>query len=391
MAIIGIDATALSTSASGGIGNSQYQTMRALAELDVPHRFLLYSARPCVVPFSDRPLDLPWSVRLGSGHLASSNIVWMQTGVNRLLADDRVEVFWGPRHLLPFRASGVATVATVHDFWDRYYPGQQPWLNRRVNRLLIAKVIARADVVVVPSDATARDATRFFGPVAGGVRVVPWGVDTSVFRPLPAEKTAAAVARLGIKGPYLLSLDVFNPRKNFLAVLEGVARLPENMRKTLTVVGVGGARGTASVADLEARGVALGLSESMRFLSDVSLEDLVALYSGALAFVYPSIYEGFGMPVLEAMACGCPVVTADRSSLPEVTGNAAILVDPTNVERLSGAIALVATDAGERARLAIAGSARVAGFTWRRTAEDMVAAFEQALALRAGSAVRSAR
>jgi glycosyltransferase involved in cell wall biosynthesis len=227
MATIGIDATALSTSASGGIGTSQYQTMQALAELDAPHRFVLYAGSPPVVPFSRRPLDLPWPVRLGSGPLARSNIVWMQTGVNRLLAEDGVDVFWGPRHLLPFRARSIGTVATVHDFWNRYCPDQQPLLNRTANRLLIAKVIAHADVIVAPSAATARDVARFSRVAPGSVRVVPWGVDPAVFRSLPAEQIAAVLVRLGIQSPYLLSLDVFNPRKNFSDVLDAVSRLPE--------------------------------------------------------------------------------------------------------------------------------------------------------------------
>lgn len=384
MAIIGIDATALSTSACGGIGTSQYQTMRALAEIDTPHRFVLYAASPLVIPFSRRPLDLPWPVRLGSGPLARSNIVWMQTGVNRLLAEDRVDVFWGPRHLLPFRARGIGKVATVHDFWDRYYPDQQPWLNRTANHLLIAKVIAHADVLVTPSVATARDAARFSRVAPGSLRVVPWGVDPAVFRPLPTEQITPVLARLGVQSPYLLSLDVFNPRKNFSAVLEAVSGLPEDVRGLLTVVGIGQPRKTASAADFQTRAVALGLHECLRVLDDVSPEDLVALYSGALAFVYPSIYEGFGMPVLEAMACGCPVITADRSSLPEVAGGAAMLVDPTSVEQLAQTIAVLATDDKERARLVAAGSVRAAEYTWHKTATAMLAAFDDALSLSTG-------
>jgi glycosyltransferase involved in cell wall biosynthesis len=384
MATIGIDATALSTSACGGIGTSQYHTMRALAELDTPHRFVLYAASPPLIPFSQRPLDLGWPLRLGTGLAARSNIVWMQTGVNRLLAEDRVDVFWAPRHLLPFRARGIAKVATVHDFWDRHYPDQQPWLNRTVNRLLIAKVIAHADVVVTPSVATARDVARFCGLASGSAHVVPWGVDTAVFRPLPAARIAAVLARLRVKSPYLLSFDVFNPRKNFSVVLEAVSRLPESTGGLLNLVGIGRPRKTASAADFQARAVALGLRERLRVLDDLSTEDLVALCCGALAFIYPSVYEGFGMPVLEAMACGCPVITADSSSLPEVAGDAALLVDPSRPGQLAEAIARVATEPGERARLAAAGSTRVLKFTWRRTAEGMVAAFEQALAARAG-------
>jgi glycosyltransferase involved in cell wall biosynthesis len=386
MATIGIDASALSVSACGGIGISQYQTMRALAELETPHRFVLYAASPLVVPFSRQSFDLPWQVRVGSGPLALSNIVWMQTGVNRLLAEDHVDVFWGPRHLLPFRVRSVSRVATVHDFWGWYYPRQQPWPNRIVNHLMIARVLAHADVVVSPSVATARDAERFGSVVPGSVRVVPWGVDPAVFRPLPAERIAAVLARVGIKSPYLLSLDVFNPRKNFSAVIEGVSRLPEETRRALTVVGIGRPRRTAARVDPAKKAEALGQRGRVCLLGDVGPEDLVALYSGALALVYPSLFEGFGMPVLEAMACGCPVITGDRSSLPEVAGDAALLVDPASTEQLAQAIALVATDTGERVRLVGAGRARAEGFTWRRTAQGMMEAFESALAAHARSA-----
>ena len=239
MAIIGIDATALSTPACGGIGTSQYQTMRALAEFDTPHRFVLYAARPPLVPFSGRPLDLPWPVRLGSGPAARSNILWMQTGVNRLLAADHVDVFWGPRHLLPLRARGVKRVATVNDFWERIHPEQQAWPNRTVNRWLIPRVMAAADLVVVPSAATARDAQALYALPRGRLLVVPLGVDATVFRPTAQERAAADLARLGVEPPYVLSLDVFNPRKNFAAVLEAVARLSQGTRRPLTVVGVG--------------------------------------------------------------------------------------------------------------------------------------------------------
>jgi len=386
MATIGIDATALAIPACGGIGASQYHAMRALAELDTPHRFVLYAAGPPLVPFSGRPLDLGWPLRLGTGLAVRSNILWMQTGVNSLLAADRVDVFWGPRHLLPFRARGIAKVATVHDFWERYYPGQQPWPNRTANRVLMSGVMAHADIVITPSAATARDAARFGGVAPGRLRVVPWGVDPSVFRPLHAAQIAAVLARLGVESPYLLSLDVFNPRKNFGAVLEAVSRLPQGSGRPLTVVGIGRPRKTASSATFRAQAVSLGLRARLRVLDDVGSEDLVALYCGALAFVYPSVYEGFGLPLLEAMACGCPVITSDCSSLPEVAGDAALLVDPLRPGRLAEAIARVATDPGEHARLAAAGSARVFKFTWRRTAEGMLAAFELALAARAGCA-----
>lgn len=380
MAIIGIDVTALSTPASGGIGTSQYQTMRALAELPQEHHYLLYAAAPPLIPFTREPLDLQWKLRLGSGQTTRSNVIWMQTGINDLLARDGVDLFWSPRHLLPLRAHGFAKVATIQDFWHRYFPDQQPWLNRTMNRELIARVIAQSDRVVTASQATADDVMRFHSVAASRIDVVALGVDTTQFAPSTHAESEAVLTRLGITEPYVLSLDVFNPRKNFSAVLEAVSRLPEKTRSGIAVVGVGRPRKTASEVDPYARSVALGLSEHVRILDDVDAGDLQALYSGALAFVYPSVYEGFGMPVLEAMACGCPVITSNRSSLPEVAGDAALLVDPTSADEIAAAITLLLEDGDKRRHLRAAGLARAAHFTWRRTAEGMLASFDRALA-----------
>ena len=191
MATIGIDVTALSTPASGGIGTSQYRTMRALAEIESAHRFVMYAAKPPVIPFSDTPLDLPWELRLGEGPMTRSNILWMQTGINRLLVADSVEAFWSPRHLLPFRARGVATIATVQDLWHRHFPEQQPLLNRTFNSMLIERIIKTADRIVTTSQATADDVVKFSHADVGHIDVVPLGVDTSEFAPAAPARVAA--------------------------------------------------------------------------------------------------------------------------------------------------------------------------------------------------------
>ena len=382
MATIGIDVTALSTPSSGGIGTSQYHTMRALAELATPNRFVMYSAKPPVVPFSSVPLDLPWDLRLGHGPTTRSNIVWMQTGVNRLLAADGVDVFWSPRHLLPFRAPGVAKVASVQDFWHRYHPEQQPLVNRTANSVLIDRVIKSADRVVTTSVATADDVVRFYSIDRDRVDVVPLGVDTAQFAPVSAKGIAETLSRHGIERPYVLSIDVFNPRKNFDTVLAAFAALPPDIRERCDVVGVGRPRRTATGFDPHARTVALGLRGHVHILEDVSASDLVALYSGAVTLVYPSVYEGFGMPVLEAMACGCPVITSSSSSLPEVAGLAGVLVHPEDTAGLGRAITRLVTDESERERLSAAGHERASKFTWHRTAEGMLESFDRALQTR---------
>jgi glycosyltransferase involved in cell wall biosynthesis len=389
LATIGIDVTAFSTSASGGIGVSQYQIMRALASSGSEHDFIMYTATPPVVPFTDVPLDIPWRLRLGSGLTSRSNILWMQTGVNALLKADAVDLFWGPRHLLPFRAKGVARVATVHDFWHHHFPEQQPWLNRVANSFLIKRVLTVADRVVVPSGATAADAVLLGGIGGDKVEVVPMGVDASVFSRCEDDGIAAALRRLGVETPYFLSMDVFNPRKGFGAVLEAFAGLPTNLRENASLVGLGRERPTAGNASPSERASELGIADRVRIIGDVALADLVALYSGASAFVYPSVYEGFGMPVLEAMACGCPVISANSSSIPEVAGEAAILVDPESPAALRDAMRTVMEQEPVRERLIRDGLDRARQFSWENTARGMLGVFDRVLADRSRSGIRS--
>lgn len=382
MATIGIDVTALGTSASGGIGVSQYATMRALARAGSSHRFIMYGTARPIAPFTDRPASLKWPLRQGSGALARSNVLWMQTGVNRMLAEDGVDLFWSPRHLLPFRARGIATVATVQDFWHLHYPEQQPLLNRTANRMLIGRILKVADRIVTTSQATAADAIGHYGVAAERITVVPLGVDPVLFRRLSGPEIAAFLERYRIPGRFLLAMDVYNPRKNFAAVLEAFAALPRGLRESLQLIGLGRPRNTAGELDPLAIARSLGVADRLVLPGDALADDLVGLYSGAEAFVYPSVYEGFGMPVLEAMACGCPVITGDSSSLPEVAGGAALLVDPGDPVALCAAMQKVLGDSGERELLVAAGSARAAALTWDATAAGMLAVFDEVLASR---------
>lgn len=381
MATIGIDVTALTTSASGGIGASQWATMRALARAGSEHRFIMYSTGTPLVPFTDKPVFLKWPTRLGTGPTARSNILWMQTGVNRMLAADGVELFWSPRHLLPFRARGVATVATVQDFWHLHFPEQQPPVNRTLNRLLIGRILRHADRIVTTSQAVADDALGHYRVARNRLSVVPLGVDPAVFYPLPGEEVARVLQRY-VPGAYFLALDVHNPRKNFAAVLEAFALLPGDLRRSRHLIALGKPRASAESASPRALAERLGIADRVVFAGDAPVDDLVALYCGADALLYPSVYEGFGMPVLEAMACGCPVITANLSSLPEVAGDAAVLVDPGSAEALSAAIQTIAGDAVYRGQLVQRGFQRAATLTWDATAAGMLAVFDEVLAAR---------
>ena len=370
---VGIDITPLQVAVSGGIGMATYRTLLALANLGGLELTLYGTGHP-FVPFSGEPLNLDLPMRMGGGPLARSNVAWLQYGVGPLLKADDTEVFWGTRQVVPRRTGGAATVVTLHDLWHARDPEQQPFVYRTVNRHVIESSISRADLIVTVSAATGAEARRIYGTPPERLRVVHHGVDASLYAPASTEAERAAdeavLGALAVRRPYVLAMDAYNPRKNIRAVFDAIAQLGEEAGD-LHVVVLGAPRKTATELDVPALAVALGVRERVLLPGDVTPYELRALYRGAHAFVYPSLYEGFGMPVLESMSCGTPVITSTTSSLPEVAGTAAILVEPTDAHALAHALRAILTDGELRARLCAEGVARAAGFTWERTAEDM--------------------
>jgi len=379
---LGVDITPLQSVSPGGIGAATYKTLQALAQLP-GIEIVLYGTASPVVPFSGVPLDIDFPLRLGSGLFARSNIAWVRYGVSPLLLRDAIDVFWGTRHMLPSDAGRTALVASLYDFWHIHHPAQQPFLSRTMNRYSIVSTMRSGDVFSAISEATAVDARRFFPRCADRIEVNALGVDTIAFAPLPEQDIDEEISRLGITRPYILLIDVFNQRKNAGVVLQAVASLDD--MPDFQIVALGRPRATAGEAAVPSLAAKLGLTERLMLPGDVSPRSLHALYSGAMVLVYPSLYEGFGMPILEAMAAGTPVITSDRSSLPEVAGDAAVLVDPTSVSAVAQALREVLGNEVRRAEMRAAGLARAATFTWRRTAEGMLCSFQRAIRLRAES------
>jgi glycosyltransferase involved in cell wall biosynthesis len=213
------------------------------------------------------------------------------------------------------------------------------------------------------------------------VFVTPLAADARLFHPASPEAQEAVRRRLGIpEGPYLLTLNTLEPRKNLESVIRAFARVArEPAARDLSLVLVGG-RGW------KAEGIDAALAEAGPVRQRIVLSgyvpdaELAPLYSGALAFVYMSLYEGFGLPPLEAMQCGVPVIASNTSSLPEVVGDAGILLDPTDLDALCQAMLRVHQDAALRAELASRSLARAGAFTWERCVAQTVAAYRAALA-----------
>lgn len=266
---------------------------------------------------------------------------------------------------LPF-ATTLPTVITVHDLSHLRHPETHPVARVRLLERELPSAIDRAACVLTVSEFTRREVIAVFGVNPDRVVTTPLGVEARFF-PRQGDQTAAVLTPLELThGHYFLAVGTLEPRKNILTTLEAHSRLPERVRGAwpLVVAGMNGwLTGTISRRLEQARS-----RGQVRLLGHVSDDQLPALYAGALMLSYPSIYEGFGLPPLEAMASGVPVAVSDRASLPEVVGDAGLLLEPHDVDGLTSAMLRMVEDSRFANDLGTRGLERAARFTWQRCA-----------------------
>jgi len=262
--------------------------------------------------------------------------------------------------------SRAPLVATVHDLLFLRYPSHYTWHSRGVLRRGLDLARRHARLVTCPSEAT-MEACREAGIGSERLRLVPWGVRV---RPLDDSEAAEIRRRYSVERPYILFCGTREPRKNLPRVLDAFRRIDRN-GFDLVLAGPRGWKEDLS----EAIG---SLDDRVRPLGFVPPDDLGALYAGAAVVVYPSLAEGFGLPVLEAMARGVPVITSAGTATAEVAGDAALLVDPLDTDAIAGGIERVLDDERFAASLGVAARARAASFTWERAAERVAAVYAEA-------------
>jgi glycosyltransferase involved in cell wall biosynthesis len=284
-------------------------------------------------------------------------------------------------NFLPPPTSSRGVVLVVHDLAFRVMPETAPHMDERWSERF-ARWLHDAARVIVPSEAVKRDLVWFEGVLGEKIVVVHHGVDAEAFAEVPLHALGLARRRFGIQGRYVLFVGGIEPRKNLVALVRAFAEL----RPDATLVIAGGPVRWMPQAARRLRAEVDALAPDLRrriVLTDyVSDEERAALTAGATALAYPSRYEGFGFPVLEAMAAGVPVLTSSVSSLPEVAGDAALLVDPDDVGAIADGLRRLLDDEALRARLGKAGRSRAASFTWQDTARRTASVLREAAAAR---------
>ena len=304
---------------------------------------------------------------------ALPRLLYDQIGIRREARQWAADLVHFPANIGPIATMGNA-VLTIHDLSFYRDPSWFKMSRAIYYRTAVGQSAHSAARIIADSRATADDVHAYLGIPNQRIDVAPLGVDEHFAR-ANDEAVAQVIERYKLPAPFFLFVGTIEPRKNVARLVRAWDKVARDLDHGLVIAGRDGwktGEGNAAMAGVSQ-------PERLRRLGFVAYEDLPALYSAAAAFVWPSLWEGFGLPPLEAMACGCPVVTSNVSSLPEVCGDAALLIDPQNEAALVQAMLRVVRDEKLRAQLVEAGAARAAMFTWDRTAEATVGAYRAAL------------
>lgn len=356
-----------------GIGRYAQELTKALSVEAPDHRYVAFYNQPSgAKPFHD-----PGLARLPRRVVPWANKAWRlrvllahNLNHNQDAVIGEADLFHATDHLLP-NLHDVASIFSLHDL-TVLTTETHTTLNKLFLKLTLNRFLARADAILVPSEATKRDTLRFYNPPPEKLHVIPYGVDSRFFSDEP-NAVQAVRAKYQLPDTFVLTLGTIEPRKNLSRLLDAFIKLhAQGVSIPLILAGREGWRSRDFLKKLEAA----QLGHSVRILGFVDDADLPALYAAATAFVYPSLYEGFGFPVLEAMAAGTPVVSSNAASLPEVIGQAGVLVSPYDTDGLTEAIRDVVSQPGLRMTLREAGRRQAQRFTWTETARATLRIYE---------------
>ena len=369
--ILGIDASRAATGQRTGTEAYAYFLIRALISQTAgsDHRLRLYFNQP------PPPALFPEAAHVERVIIPQRRL-WTHLRLGRELRQRPPALFFTPAHVIPLGYRGPS-VATVHDLGYEHFPEAHPRRQLAYLRWSTRHNARAGRRVIVDSHATGKDLIKFYGTAPAKIDVVYPGIDPNLRRVDDPAVIAAALARYGIQTPYLLYLGTLQPRKNLVRLVDAFAA--SGLHADGYSLVLAGKQGWLAEPLLAAIG-ALPPTVRPRVLLPgyVGETEKAALLSGATALVFPSFYEGFGFPVLEAQACGTPVLCSDTSSMPEVAGDGALLVDPTDTAELAAVMRRMTSDAGLRDGLIAKGSINLGRFNWPKSGQQTLNVLESA-------------
>lgn len=368
---IGVDARILSSPITG-LGHHTIEMCRALSNVkDV--EIYLYS--PSHINNIVSRLELV-TIRTHSWNNSLLGQLWSETYLPLWAREDEIDVFWGPSHRLPRLLScKISRVVTIHDLVWKYAKETMRPSSYFLEKLQMPAATFMADLIVVDSYSTKDEVITEFNVKRENVFVIPLAA-----RNILSKCSYNPLKRYGIDKPFFLFVGTLEPRKNLINLLSAYAALSKSIKSKVIFV-IAGQKGWGRL-NLKAIIPQLDLTENVKVLGYVDDETLATLYSNAQFLAMPSLYEGFGLPLVEAMSYGKPVLTANNSSMPEVAGNAGLLVDALNVNSISLGLKEMIENNGLRERLAKNAQLNASRFSWDKSAMNLIKVFEKAIEIR---------
>jgi glycosyltransferase involved in cell wall biosynthesis len=363
---IAVDARSLSHQLSG-IGYFVKHMLDAIQQIDHKNRYYLISNGSITYDLKNPK----WSKVEGKRSKKLTSTLWMQSYIPFILSQLNIDLFWGAQHSLPlFLSSRIKTVLDVYDLVHLLYPGTMAFNNLVTERLLMRLSFLRSDSVITVSQSSVSAIQKYYGIDAHKINLIYPG--TPVF----PEQVECMGEGNDFPFRYFLFVGTLDPRKNFERLFKAYELTqPQNHGVRLVFVGGAGWKNKGFLAMLKTH----PLSRYIHFPGYVPRERLRYYYNNALCLLFPSLYEGFGFPILEAMSCGTPVITSNTSSMPEVAGDSAILVDPYDEKALAEAMVKVMKNKALRETLSMKGFERVKEFSWEASAIKTIEVFEKTM------------
>lgn len=373
---IGVDARLLSRPLTG-IGRYTLEMCRALlkTKTNTPN-ISLYLYSPTSIPHKVSSILAGAHIRTGNFNNAILRQLWGSLYLPLWAKQDSIDVFWGPSHRLPQRLPKTAArVVTIHDLVWKYASETMRPISRLRESIQMPYALHTADAVVTDSQATASALRNEFSINQDKLSVVTLSARLPSSTPSPK-----SLEHLGINRPYFLFVGTLEPRKNLIRLLTAYSQLPESiLNQAMLVIAGGPGWGSIDLPNVVAR---LKIADHVRSLGYVDENTLAALYKNALFLAMPSLYEGFGLPLLEAMVYGTPVLTANNSSMPEVAGDAGLFVDALDIKSIHDGLSQMIIDDALREKLAGQAILNTLRFSWDESAKQLISVFKKAIATR---------
>lgn len=361
-----------------GLGNYSRYTIAAMSALYPRNRYLLYSPTPAYTPRLRPLLDQPGvELRYPQGALwRRMGALWRSLELTPCLLEDGVNLYHGLSNELPLNisASGLPSVVTIHDVIWRRVPGDYSWADRRLYDFKYGRSARAATRVIAISERTKADVVNDFGVDPAKIDVIYQGIDPIFDQPATLEHKQAVQEKYSLPLRFILSVGTVQSRKNQLLAARALRTLPADVKLVIA-----GRRQSAYAREIDAYVARHGLSGRVMWLEGVPFDDLPALYALASVTAYPSRYEGFGLPVVESIACGTPVIAATGSCLEEAGGEGAVYVNPDDTDAFAAAAADIIESSYRRERMARLGRQHIRRFSARDFAQSTMATYMKAI------------